>query len=248
MLNSLKLLHMSMTEKIKKLNEQFYNWATVGLNDPDNTNPYLIIPDERYQNASFRILVLGKETNGWGEKENCKTQEELENLYEHTVLDKSIMDNNGFWRFYFKFLLQSLEARPDVGVCVSNVALLGYKYGYQGYNPKYASALGEYLGGYIKILEPNVIICVAGIGTGKQWDYLKILQSESALGTYLGYTPTCVPSLRELSFASNANIKIYGTRHPQGTKHEWKKSVVDFISDDIIPKPQAEVRTVTDGQ
>ena len=233
-----------MLNEIKQLNKEFYNWAAVELNDPDNTNPYLNIPDERYQNASFRILVLGKETNGWGEgkDENCHSAKDLEELYRHIVLDKTIMDNNGFWRFYFKFLLPSLETRPDIGVCVSNVALLGYKNDNAGYNPEYVQELGEFLGDYIKILEPNMIFCVAGIGTKKEGNYLKILESTHCVGTYLGYTPTCEPSLRKLSFSNAANIKIYGTRHPQGKSHEWKRLIIKIITQEIIPKPQAEAK------
>ncbi len=93
-----------MIETIKDINRKLYTWAdTLPDEDKgDNTNPYLIIPDEQYQRTTFKVLALGKETNGWGESEN---------------------------------------SAHDIGICVSNVALVGYKYGKKGYNTKYSNEL-----------------------------------------------------------------------------------------------------------
>lgn len=234
-----------MFKEIKKLNEEFYNWSAVELNDPDNTNPYLIIPDERYRNASFRILVLGKETNGWGDAEKCTSVDALEKLYRDKVLERNFSGcGYPFWDFYFPCILENLKERPDIGVCVSNVALLGKLYGKGHYKAKYAPELSYYLRRYIHALKPDAIICFFGTD-GQAGPYLRILKS--LWGPYSGdkdtiLDPTCENSMRKLFFADSEGIEIYGTRHPQGATNEWKQSIVNSILNDIIPKPQAEAK------
>ncbi len=234
-----------MQEDIKRLNKELCKWA-VGLNDPDNTNPYLIIPDERYQNASFRILVLGKETNGWGETEGCTSVEDLEKLYRDKVLERN-MRGNPFWNFYFSYILENLKGRPDIGVCVSNIALLGKRYDEGHYKAVYAPELSFYLRRYIHALNPNAIICFFGTD-GQAGRYLKILKSLWGPYSSIELDSTCEDSMRKLTFADSEGMEIYGTRHPQGATCEWRQSIVNSVLYDIIPKPLAEVRTVTDGQ
>ena len=255
-----------MLNEIKQLNKEFYNWAAVELNDPDNTNPYLIIPDERYQNASFRILVLGKETNGWGEgkDENCHSAKDLEKLYVDKIINKEIGRSTAFWDFYFSWVWESLKERSDVGVCVSNVALLGYRYEFlqlkpkgqkEGYNKDNALKLSEFLGRYINILKPNAIICFTGFGTKTRTEepYLKILEHKKHLwGSYIRdndkvLDTTCKYSMRKLTFVDSKGIEVYGTCHPgwrakKEIKDKWKQSIVNSILNDIIPKPQAEAK------
>lgn len=179
-----------MIETIKDINRKLFTWANT-LSDEDkgdNTNPYLIIPDEQYQRATFKVLVLGKETNGWGESENCASVEDLEGLYRNEVLEKNIWGyGNPFWDFYFDYVKPISEnSAHDIGICVSNVALVGYKYGKKGYNTKYYKELSGFLKDYIDILAPDAIICFTGFGTAThtEIDYLKIL--EPIFGEYSG--------------------------------------------------------------
>lgn len=36
------------------------------------TCPYLVVPTDKYWNSRYKILICGKETNSWGEKEGYK--------------------------------------------------------------------------------------------------------------------------------------------------------------------------------
>lgn len=231
-----------MIENIKIKNRELFDWAKKNPNQKKHTNPYLIIPDEQYQSATFKVLVLGKETNGWGESENCASVEDLEELYQNEVLEKNIWGyGNPFWDFYFDYVKPISEnAAHDIGICVSNVALVGYKYGEKGYNTKYSNELSGFLKDYIDILAPDAIICFTGFGTATHMenDYLKIL--EPIFGEYSGdkdilLPPQCKWPMRKLSFASSGGIAIYGTRHPQHTSRKWKESMKQAILQHIVP-------------
>lgn len=230
-----------MIEDIINKNRELFDWAKKNMDQEKHTNPYLIIPDEQYQRAPFKVLVLGKETNGWGESEKCASVEDLEELYRDKVLKKTIWGcGSTFWDFYFDYVKPISEnAAHDIGICVSNVALVGYN-GKKGYNTEYSNKLIGFLKDYLKILAPDAIICFTGFGTATHTenDYLKIL--EPIFGKYSGdkdilLSPHCNWPMRKLSFASSGNIEIYGTRHPQHTSRKWKESMSQAILQHIVP-------------
>lgn len=240
-----------MIKEIKQKNRELYKWAnSLPIQDKaKNTNPYLVIPDDQYINAKFKVLVLGKETNGWGEGEgeDCTSPEDLENLYSEKVLEKQIWGcGNPFWDFYFEWVVRSIfdGTHLDIGVCASNVALLGLKYGNKGFNIKYVNELSGFLKDYLYILKPDAIICFTGFGTAtrREINYLKIL--EPIFGTY-SRGQDIFPldrkwPMRKLSFASaeinGKKISIYGTRHPERTSRAWKESIGQSISQ-IVSSP-----------
>ncbi len=231
-----------MIEDIKRLNRELFDWSKKNLDQGKHTNPYLIIPDEQYQNAPFKVLVLGKETNGWGEAENCTTVEDLEELYRDKVLEENIWGcRYPFWDFYFDWVKPiSKEAAQGIGVCVSNVALVGYKYDNKGYNIKYSNELSGFLKAYLDLLAPDAIICFTGFGTitHSEKGYLKIL--EPIFGKYsrdkdILLSPNCKWPMRKLSFATGGNVCLYGTRHPQHTSREWKEAMKQAILQHIVP-------------
>ena len=232
-----------MLDEIIKINRELFDCADkLPYQDKaENTNPYLIIPDKQYRNASFKVLVLGKETNGWGETEKCASVEDLEKLYRDKVLEKNIWGCGiPFWEFYFDWVKPIFDnATQGLGVCVSNVALVGHKYGYNGYNTKYTNELSGFLKAYLDVLTPDALICFTGFGTvtHAENDYLKIL--EPILGKYsrdadILLSPHCNWPMRRLSFTSGRNIAIYGTRHPEFAPLKWKESMSQAIQQNIV--------------
>lgn len=228
-----------MLSKIRKINNDLFNWYS-SLNNKDKyTNPYLIVPEDSYVNSKMKVLVLGKETNGWGEAENCKTCKELEDLYIEKIIGKEV-GNIPFWNFYFNYLLPVIPS--NVGVCASNISLLGYRYGSTGYNIKLAKELGVFFERYLNALKPDMVICFAGFGTKtrREYNYLEIM--ERIWGTYNQDNDLIISSnneikwpLRKLCF-TNSNICIYGTRHPERTSKEWKESISYSIKEIIDTK------------
>lgn len=161
------------------------------------TCPYLPVPTEKYLLSRFKILICGKETNGWGEKEGI--WKELTNNPEdwETVRDKLVKlydekinrgwENLGglFWPFY-KEIRELTEVNPskknipfftNVGVCAANVALLGYPSTISGFDGSMVEPLAENFKLLHDALAPNITICTVGY---RDTNYITIL--ERALG------------------------------------------------------------------
>ncbi len=212
-----------MTEKIREVNNELFNWCNSLENKNDYTNPYLIIPEDNYWKAPIKVLILGKETYGWGEKEGYTKQEELENLYIDKINKREFeKGSEPFWDFYFKYIKPIEKEDANVGICVSNIALLGYPYGIKGYDTNLAKKLSEFLKKYLDILKTDIIVCFAGFGTEgyEEENYVKILNE--IFGEYNLKKDTVYENendkgypLRELCFPNNpTKIKLYGTVHP----------------------------------
>lgn len=160
------------------------------------TCPYLPVPTEKYLLSRFKILICGKETNGWGEKEGI-WKELINNPDEwETVRDKLVKlydekinqewENLGsFWPLYYE-VRELTEVNPseknipfftNVGVCAANVALLGYPSSILGFDGLMVEPLAENFKLLHDALAPNITICTVGY---RYTNYITIL--ERALG------------------------------------------------------------------
>lgn len=236
-----------MRNNIKEINKAIYSWW---INLPDRsekyTNPYLIMPSKAFMDAKRKLVVFGKETNGWAQ---CEQEEEklifgediiwsaerLEQFYEKKVNGKTI-GPNPFWNFCWELESSIMSADSDIGICYANISLLGKPYGERGYDMNLAGPLSHFLAEYLDTIKPDAILCLTGFGTKTRTElpYLKILEQNVLFGQYdrendlfVGNTDIKYP-LRKLAF-KNAQYPIYGTVHPERKSREWKKETIRSI-------------------
>lgn len=212
------------------------------------TYPYLVVPSDAYVHSDFKVLLLGKETNGWGTAEfqspSMPSIEELEDLY-----DRKVNDDWGIggplWDFYYSFRcisegdnIEVPELAEKVGFCASNVALIGKEYGHPGFNNKYTIQLSSILSQSLEILNPDIVLCPVGIGTSSGCDYFYIeLLKECLKAETCDKKETTCNGLFELLFApSNSKAIFLGCRHPQGATNEFKNNVKNYIIELIKTK------------
>lgn len=161
------------------------------------TCPYLPLPSEKYLSSMTKILICGKETNGWGEKEGYDTllradpenwetvRRDLLKLYDDKINKNWAHDLGSIWPFY-NAVRELTEVNPkennipyfqNVGLCAANVALLGYPNEWRGFDGSLTVPLAESFAMLHDALSPNLTICTVGY---KQSNYTAIL--ERALG------------------------------------------------------------------
>ena len=234
---------------LRKVNISLFElYKAMKSNQEECTYPYLVVPSDAYVNSDFKVLLLGKETNGWGTAEfhspSMPSIEELENLYDSKI-------NNGpgiggsFWGFYNKLRIISKEEKNEVpefagkvGFCASNVALIGKEYGHPGFNYKYTAQLSFILSQCLEILDPDIVLCPVGVGTssGRDYHYIELLKSCFRTDTCNKIETEC-KGLYELYFGSPQDKPLFlGCRHPQGATNEFKNNVKSYIIELIKTK------------
>lgn len=208
------------------------------------THPYLVTPTNEYINSNIRVLVLNKETNGWGEKQrtdrgiNMLDIDELKRLYIDKINDN--WDNLGsVWPMYIALRGLSEGDNPDsllqgkIGFIQSNVALIGTKYGNKGFETDIRSLLIEAIKMQIKLLSPNVILLGIGFGTKTKTyqPYVDIL-TEALLGKIIEIKPCegC-SALFEVKFENQQELTIFGYRHPERLSY---KHIVEYVKSYLL--------------
>ena len=215
--------------------------------------PYLVYPPDSYFSSQFKVLVLGKETNGWGDKEKCQWEkQEYKNklicLYRHQVCCTLKTDSNSsFWNF-FNLLKKGNNANnknEKVGFSVANVALLGYKYGDNGFDldliNKGKLGLAYSLELLYKALTPNLILLTIGSNLNNRnvQNYLRVLKEAKILQEVDKIekdaeiiTPKGKKARIEIfEIQSKDNsVRIFMTRHPQGCSYG---AICNYITNKI---------------
>jgi hypothetical protein len=189
----------NMNDKLNQLNEEILSWWK-GLKSLDESTwndyacPYLITVSEEYINAKLKVLLVGKETFGWGDgKEDfSKTIEDrteitvadLTNLYRKFVIDGWGWigeSQTPFWRHVENIRGIGEGDNPNeycvgkVGIAVSNVALLGWRYE-ERFDTRLEQKLTEFLRRQLDILSPDLILFSVGLGSSSNKDYERVLK------------------------------------------------------------------------
>lgn len=207
--------------------------------------PYLVCPPENYFSSPFKVLVLGKETNGWGDKERCQWdksnyKEELLKLYREvsSIFGKGL--RSSFWG-----LVKNIANNKKTNVVAANVALIGYRYRDKGFNPDLTSVkkmrLADCLGLLYKALTPDLILLTIGseIKNRDVQNYLKILKEANIVPNKClkkinlkDITPKDKKRKIEIFEIESvkSKIKIFMTRHPQGCNYG---AISNFITKEI---------------
>lgn len=205
--------------------------------------PYLVTPTEECLNSQIKFLVMNRETNSWGKKEQCEDgvdllpMERVKKIYTERI-NKNWDNLGSVWPMYYALRMVSEGLNPDIrlkgkiGFIHSNVALIGKKDG-NGFESDIRPLLVEAIDKQIKSIAPNVILLGIGFGTesGKQQQYLDIL-SETFLGTLTDIHPcNGCESLYKLKFAHQDDLIIFGCRHPQGLNY---KPIANWLKDYLL--------------
>lgn len=213
--------------------------------------PYLVYPPDSYFSSQFKVLVLGKETNGWGDKEKTNWEKSLYkdrliDLYKKTLEEEK--SNSSFWNF-FNLLRKKSEAqgKEKVSFAVANVVLLGYKYGDTGFNPDLININNGKLGlAYslellYKALTPNMILLTIGdkLDNGNVNNYINVLKEANIIPNKCikeinlkNITPEGKKRKIEIFEIESvkSKTKIFMTRHPQGCSYG---AICDYITDSL---------------
>lgn len=188
------------------------------LRDDENikikpANPFLLyISNERkYQEADFRVMIVGQETNGWYEGKEA-TIERLQKLYDEFFHGGECWRYRGqFWNG-FKRMKESIAARvPDKNVefVWNNLVKIG-KNKAKGFPPNYINSLEKQyfnvLEDEIKVLEPHMVIYL----TGPYYDNI----IKAKFGN-LKYETCSLFTTRELAKIHFPNVNLcFRTYHP----------------------------------
>lgn len=188
-----------MNGKLNRLNEEIFSWwKSLKFVDESVWNeyacPYLINVSEEYINAKLKVLLVGKETFGWGDGEEDFsktiedrteiTVEDLTDLYRRFVIDGWGWigeSQTPFWRHVENIRGIGEGDNPNeycvgkVGVAVSNVALLGWRYE-AGFDIGLELKLTEFLRRQLEILSPDLILFSVGLGSSSSGAYESMLK------------------------------------------------------------------------
>lgn len=166
--------------------------------------PYLIIPDDNYKESRYKILLCGKETNGWGEKEGYRNtlisnpkdwgiiKNKLLELYNYKVnIEWGKNLDGSFWPFY-QLIRENIEIplyKPNIkpkfpfcGLVAGNVSLLGYTYDTKGFNSQLVDSnngitgLSDDFNDLVNGLKPDLIIATIGYKKSSSYAYINILE------------------------------------------------------------------------
>jgi hypothetical protein len=183
----------------------------------------------------IKVVMAGRETNGWGEKENFPIDDnlmkKLTELFDNKINKEWEDLGSPVWRMFYNLRNLSEGDKPivqdfagKVGFLQTNVALIGKHYDEGGYNDDIKNLLTEACDRYFKIIAPDIILLPIGFGTNGHTElpYLDILQGTEFFGKLLGQEPIALNNpdvlMYKLRFENceKKGIDVYGCRHPQG--------------------------------
>ena len=238
-----------MNDKLNRLNEEILSWWKSLKSLDDYAYPYLINVSEEYINAKLKVLLVGKETFGWGEGttdfikpiEDRKkiTVEDLTHLYRRFVIDDWGWigeSQTPFWRHVENIRGIGEGDRPKcigkVGIAVSNVALVGWRYDDAGFDIELKPKLTEFLRRQLEILSPDLILFSVGIGTNSVYEeMLRDVFGENIRNDYREDwdEDTLFVKLGEVKRQGEKPQLLYSSYHPQ------YRSCYDKIYDKLFP-------------
>lgn len=194
--------------------------------------PYISVPTIEYEQSELKFVVVNRETNGWGEKEKFLDDANLVSNLISMVNKKISVDweNLGsVWPMYYALRCLSEGLNPEesyfvgkVGFHHTNVALIGKRYGENGYDDSILDLLVEACDNKFKLLDPGVILLSVGFGSVSHTEskYLEILEKTEFFGKLHKSTPLSnCPDLFRLEFENIINCDVYGCAHPQGLSY-----------------------------
>lgn len=228
-----------IADDICRHNRNLYNDFLKLSNRNELTFPYLTTATSEYCQADIRVAVENWETNGWGDKEQPSSIEDLISIYDNKINKE--WDNLGVvWPMYIALRGLSEGDNPydilkdKVGFIHSNVALIGRKYGNSGYDPSIKELLIRAQDSFLRASRPHILLLGIGFGTKghTEKNYLEILE-----GTFLGKLirrekiENCETPLYRLFFENSGDMIIWGYGHPLGLPY---RPIVDFLTEFLI--------------
>lgn len=240
--NQLKDLYLSHSENIKRLlkHPEYHTKNHI------HEGPFLINPwNEEYINSKYKIMIIGKQTDGWTWEENTDipVDELIDNSLQLYKGYKNGSEDTGrmFWRAFYKIVSGLQEDGNRLSAIWGNL----WKYDQYNYiEEKVLSPTPSFRDAIIKefnILEKEIEICnpdAVVFFTSNQFDYdlerqLHGIKFESFNNDY---------SIGEFAKCSHSSLpkKSYRTYHPDYLLHWRPKSnaerfskIIELIVNDI---------------
>ena len=179
------------------------------VNYPGLSTPYLAYVHPHYEEARIRLVVIGKETNGWGNPadivpltaENAVRRQMEE--YANFSLGEHYPKKQAFWTPVYELYRRLNPGGGRYGFMALNVALMDYKCRTPSNDVRKIIISTGLLQEQIRILDPHIVVFYSG-PTYDPW--LKLMFPDIA-----------PPADRWLSRLSSSALPIhtYRTYHPQ---------------------------------
>jgi hypothetical protein len=208
------------------------------------TSPLFLKSHEGYENAETKIMIFGKETNGWGENQH-ETLEEIRQKYVDFFINED--GSNEYCRRHRRYhshfwigikeiinLLNEKNAGKKIGSLWNNIVKMGYSvkgFPDKFYKPIVKPYLNNLITKEIEILKPDYIIFLTG--PGYDW-VLNDVFGTPERKTVEGF------SNRQLCEIIIPNVKrAFRTYHPNYFSYE--KHIESKIKDRIFNKITEEI-------
>lgn len=204
-------------------------------NRQDLTFPYLTMPSEAFCANKLRVVVVCRETNGWGDKEkfpiDAHLMDNLSDLYD-TKVNRNWENLGAVWPMYkalrslsevMKGGLSNPPFSNMVGFLQANVALIGQHYDEKGYNPEIKDLLIEACDKFFNLCNPGIILLPIGFGTITQTQkpYVDILENTKYFGKLKGIKQlNSCSQLFKLEFENITCSEVYGCPYPLGLAYD----------------------------
>ncbi len=148
------------------------------------TNMYLLSASDAYMNSPFKIMVVGRETLGWGDESNgykdgaYSSENSIMSLmdlyFEHTFVNKG--SNSTFHKFVeeLSFIIDSKLGIKHQFI-FNNIAKIAYVYYNIGFDPNINNSeiVKELFQKELEILKPDMLLFMTGIGKNNLDSYIQ---------------------------------------------------------------------------
>jgi len=222
----------------KKLNDLYQsNWAILSdkLNEIMNddslkqkpTNPLLLnVNEKKYINSDIKVLILGQETNNWGDN-FCDSINETLEIYNDFYNSGYATNSYGghFWNGFNRFgsLLENKFQNKKISYLWSNVIRIGASGRNLNYPENYIykieTATFNILEKELEILKPDIILFISGPNYDN--NIRKILKDVEFINCDEGFTKR---QIAKLKFKNHKNI--FRTYHPN---YLWRKGINKYF-------------------
>lgn len=132
------------------------------------SNPYLVSVHPDYEQADIRIVIVGKETNGWGRPDKIadvdtrEAVEELMNCYSDFKLGIDYSGKQSFWTPVHELYRRFNPSGPTFGFVALNASKMDQNQSQPSGEVRDAIIETGLLRDEIRILEPDVVVFFTG--------------------------------------------------------------------------------------
>ena len=132
------------------------------------TSPFLLKVSDEYYHADIKVMIFGKETNGWIKYEDTKDIDDILDCYDGFYNSGECYTYSGqFWNGFklLKSMLESIYKMKRISFIWNNIVKIGKNgkgFPVRTYQPIIKPHLNPIITKELDILKPNIIILLTG--------------------------------------------------------------------------------------